>query len=258
MKKWITLLCVITCVFALTGCGSTTGRIAGEPMPQEEEMGYVASGEALVENIRQVVDLGMQDQVVDDPVYGPAIQSWESALKDIGEIEGYQNEYAVYSDKKEVTVNIGIDGTEHDADVVIVASTGTQGAELKSITTNVAYSFGELIEQAALNTLLGMGTTFAVLILLAVLINCFKIIPKIQDSFEKKKRDKAAQAAAVAAPAAAPAAPAAAAPAVPDVSAVDDGALIAVIAAAIVASEGRTSADGFVVRSIRKARRKAQ
>ena len=257
MKKWIRLLCVITCVFALTGCGGTT-RIEGDPMPQEEEMGYVASGESLVENIRQVVDLGMQDQVADDPVYGPAIQSWESAMNDIGEINGYQNEYAVYSDKKEVSVNIGIDGTEHDADVVIVAATGAQGAELKSITTNVAYSFGELIEQAALNTLLGMGTTFAVLILLAVLINCFKVIPKIQDSF-KKKESKAAQAAPAAAPAAAaPAAPAAAAPAVPDEPAEDDSTLIAVIAAAFAASEGRTSAAGFVVRSIRKARRKAQ
>ena len=43
-------------------------------------------------------------------------------------------------------------------------------------------------------------------------------------------------------------------PAVEDVT--DDGELIAVIAAAIAASEGKTSTDGFVVRSIRKVNRR--
>ena len=43
-------------------------------------------------------------------------------------------------------------------------------------------------------------------------------------------------------------------PAVEDVT--DDGELVAVIAAAIAASEGKTSTDGFVVRSIRKINRR--
>ena len=43
-------------------------------------------------------------------------------------------------------------------------------------------------------------------------------------------------------------------PAVENVT--DDGELIAVIAAAIAASEGKTSTDGFVVRSIRKVNRR--
>ena len=251
MKKWLSILCVMTCVFALTACGSTTSRIDGDPLPEQEEMGYVASGEALVDSIRQVVDLGMQEQVEDDPVYGPAVQAWEQAQSDIGEVLGYQDEYAVYTDKKEVTVNIGIDGSDHDADVVIIAELSNSGADLTSIATNVRYSFGELITQAALNTLLGMGTTFAVLILLALLINCFKVIPKIQDSLKKKKEEKEK----AAAPAPAPE-PVKAAPAAPAAAESDDT-LIAVIAAAIAASEGRTSTDGFVVRSIRKARKRA-
>mgnify|MGYP004638407307 CR=1 FL=1 len=43
-------------------------------------------------------------------------------------------------------------------------------------------------------------------------------------------------------------------PVVEDVT--DDGELVAVIAAAIAASEGKTSTDGFVVRSIRKINRR--
>ena len=66
----------------------------------------------------------------------------------------------------------------------------------------------------------------------------------------KKKESKPAPAAAAPAPVAAPVAE----PAVEDVT--DDGELIAVIAAAIAASEGKTSTDGFVVRSIRKVNRR--
>ena len=59
-------------------------------------------------------------------------------------------------------------------------------------------------------------------------------------------------------PPAAPApAPVAAAPVVEEaVEEADDYALVAVIAAAIAAYEGKTTTDGFVVRSIKKSRRR--
>ena len=90
---------------------------------------------------------------------------------------------------------------------------------------------------------MGMGTVFAVLILIAVLIYCFTYIPKIQAAFAKKeKKVEAAADNAVAQ--------------IVENEAVqeDDLELIAVIAAAIAASEGAASADGYVVRSIRRIR----
>ena len=110
---------------------------------------------------------------------------------------------------------------------------------------------GEMMEKAALNTLLGMGTVFCVLILIMAIISAFGIIPKIQ----KKAADKkAAKAKSTEAPATTPVA-------APVVAAVeenltDDLELVAVIAAAIAASEGAASTDGFVVRSIRRARKR--
>ena len=100
---------------------------------------------------------------------------------------------------------------------------------------------GELMLNAALNTLMGMGTVFIILILISLLIGCFKFIPQIQEKFSKKNKQ----------PAAAPAAPVVAAP-VEEEEETSDEELIAVIAAAIAASEGSTSTDGFVVRSIRR------
>jgi sodium pump decarboxylase gamma subunit len=121
-----------------------------------------------------------------------------------------------------------------------------EGYKVTGITTNVEYSMSEKIQQAALNTLLGMGTTFTVLILLALVIALFgKIVGGASNRTTQKKS--------AAAPAAAPA-PAAVASVEEELA--DDMELVAVIAAAVAAYEGKQSTDGFVVRSIRKARRK--
>lgn len=99
-------------------------------------------------------------------------------------------------------------------------------------------TFGEKMEDAALNTVLGMGTVFIVLIFLCILIGLFKYMPNGQ----KKKEEPAA------------AAPVAPAPVEVIEDVTDDLELVAVISAAIAASEG-TSADGFRVRSIKRVRR---
>ena len=101
-------------------------------------------------------------------------------------------------------------------------------------------TFGQKMAEAGMNTLVGIFVVFAVLVLLTLVISAFKYVGNIG-----KKSEKAAAPAKAAAPVkAAPAAPAAPA-------AQDDSQLIAVIAAAIAASEG-TSTDAFVVRSIRR------
>ena len=107
---------------------------------------------------------------------------------------------------------------------------------------NPKASFSELMQKAALNTLIGMGTVFAVLILISIIIACFGFIPKIQAAFAKKEEAPEAPAA----PVVAPVAPE------PVVEEEDDTELVAVIAAAIAAYEGSTNTEGFVVRSIHR------
>ena len=92
---------------------------------------------------------------------------------------------------------------------------------------------------AAGNTLMGMGTVFLVLIFISLLISCFKFIPQIMDKLSKKPSVEEKP------------------EVVEEISETvtaneeDDSELIAVIAAAIAASE-QTSTDSFVVRSIRR------
>ncbi len=107
-------------------------------------------------------------------------------------------------------------------------------------------SIGDILTKALLNTVLGMGTVFAVLILISLLISLFAFIPKIQAIFAKNEEKTP-----VAAPVAkkGPQLPAEE----PEEDEMDELELIAVITAAIAASTGM-SEDGFVVRSIRRSR----
>ena len=125
---------------------------------------------------------------------------------------------------------------------------GDKSGTPTSLTVDVNYTLAQNMEKAAMNTVMGLGTVFVILVFLIFVISLFKYIPGLVEG--KKKESKPAPAAAAPAPVAAPVAE----PAVEDVT--DDGELIAVIAAAIAASEGKTSTDGLVVRSIRKVNRR--
>lgn len=111
------------------------------------------------------------------------------------------------------------------------------------------------IPEALVNTGLGMGTVFIVLILISGIIYLLKFIPELLD---KSKKEKAAAQAAAGGnvPAPKPVSKPAPAP-VPSVTKpADDTQLVAVITAAIAAAmeqEGTpVAADGLVIRSIKK------
>ncbi len=120
--------------------------------------------------------------------------------------------------------------------------------EITNAAFNVQYTIGENLKKAALNTLLGMGTVFVILILISLIISLFGFIPKIEKALSKSKNQKAEEKAKVTpAPA-----PAAAPVAVVEEDLSDDLELVAVISAAIAAYEGSEDASGYVVRSIHR------
>ena len=109
------------------------------------------------------------------------------------------------------------------------------------LSINVNYPLSVNLQRAGLNTLMGLATVFIMLIFLSFVISLFKYIPT------GKKKEAKEEAAPAPAPVSVPASE-------PEYDETDDQELVAVIAAAIAASEG-TTPDGFVVRSIRKSSR---
>lgn len=110
--------------------------------------------------------------------------------------------------------------------------------------TGCSSEFAVEMEHAGLNTLLGMGMAFFVLIIISLVISCFPLILGRHGDKEVKKTEKITTEQAID----------------HTISQIeeqeemaDDAELVAVISAAIAAFEGSSHTEGFQVRSIRKA-----
>lgn len=262
MKKFLTLLCMITCVFGLTACGS-------EEELTKLEQSKVSSAELYAVNeIIPDLQIFMNDENanaldgytadeieymvyndfsvnVDGYAFASAVSSFNSAKETMGNIVSIGTAEAKI-DGSQIIVNVDVVGENKNATAEIIFS-NDMFLVLESASLNPTSTMGDLMAKAALNTLIGMGTVFIVLILISGIISLFQFIPKIQEKFSRKNDsgkvdgvDNAVAQIVVQED---------------TTDAADDLELVAVIAAAIAASEGAASTDGFVVRSIRKVNR---
>ena len=235
MRKLLAILGMITCMAGLCACGQQ--ETVKAPLGEEE---LLQIGKATIEQMDMIVGKGESviEQYAADPVVYAGLVGWQSSLKDIGDVQSIDGGTVSVSED-EIIINMNVKGSKHDAVVVVSCDWNMM---YQSITTNVTYSFGELMSKAGLNTLIGMGTVFTVLIFISLVISCFGLLAKVGD---KKKTE-----------AAAPQSVAKTDPVVEQIAQKEelagDTELVAVIAAAIAAYEGSGSTDGFVVRSIRK------
>ena len=283
MKKQITILCCALSVLLLfAGCTKKTTDI-----PEVDRQQIVSNIEVLTDQV--VADLPDEDgeavvyhdnsyyteqlnldrkqwaekqevlknqhdlEFKSQKVYKSAIESFHDAKVDAG------NATAIDWD----SMKIGY-GKEGGYEVTVLLKCVTKNMEMAlsyntemQITNtafNVQYSVGENLQKAALNTLLGMGTVFVILILISLIISLFGLIPKIEAKREAKKNAAKAALAPAAHTETAPVAAPVAVPVEEDLT--DDLELVAVISAAIAAYEGSEDTSGYVVRSIRKSNKR--
>ncbi len=236
MKKKL-LLIVSLCLIAVGvfGCGSDANATYN---------GYTA--DQLSANNTGILDelMGMSD---DDLLmyqsYGDqmdsatmkVIKNWSEVKDEVGDFIDY-GEVVVTQANGTTTVEQTANFTGRDVKVTFVYD---KDMNVEDINLDRVYSIGETMTKAAMNTAMGMGTVFVMLIIISLIISCFSLVNKAQKKAEDKK---AANAPAPVAPAAAPVAAA---------SQTDDLELVAVISAAIAAATG-SSTDDFVVRSIKR------
>ncbi len=269
-KKLLICFAMLVCILGLTACGPemTENSFITKDAAKEkvetlcEDMGGMqqaaaSEGKALAAYAEEYAEYTKSSQFAQTlQMFGLTVEDVEEDISALvtgvrslgGTEEELGNFVSVLTDQTEVvitedkaTVRVKMQGDkvykgnkQRTATVEVVLT--EDGYDSISVTAD--YDMSELMTKAALNTLLGMGTVFAVLILIYVLISCFNFIPKLQKKFQKKPVEaESAQTAAKTVP-------------VVVEAETDDTELIAVIAAAIAASEGAASADGYVVRSI--------
>ena len=247
-KKISSVCMAFLCVAALLiGCTATAW--AADEVDDSVKSQLVTTTKGLTDAIIAMSEDDIQGYLESEDAFTQsAASAWDGSREELGEKKGDIDEKDItveYSDDQ-YTVVVPVSFEKNKANFTYVFDkSGTP----TSLTVDVNYTLAQNMEKAALNTLMGLGTVFVILAFLIFVISLFKYIPGLVEG----KKKESAPAPAAAAPAPAAAAPVAE-PVVEDVT--DDDELVAVIAAAIAASEGKTSTDGFVVRSIRKINRR--
>lgn len=258
-KKLTGLLAVLACLLMLTACGAAPAA-EEQQVPEDTRSSLFALAETTASQLDEVVNAGLIEEQKSLPAVYAGLQSWETAKAEIGSVDfttdADGNGIADCFTEKSVTmdedgnyiVTVGVTGETKSADLVTTINGDI--TQFVSIVTNVNYSFNELIGQAAMNTLLGMGTTFAVLILLSLIIALFGSIflsrQKAKEAeAEKKEKEEAQKSSPVETVLSAE--PAAAAPADGQP---DDGTLIAVLSAAVHAAENDDATVAVIAAAI--------
>ena len=254
MKKKISLiLLVLAMVLGLAGCG--TDKKSADYDTQSMEtcadtvlQSFQAMSDADFDMLKSYSDFQLNYTLMSSglPIANDdflvMIDSYQNAVKEYGELINY-GEYEVSESKDGPVLTTKAEFENKDANIVLNFD---EEGHMTDMSVNIKYTIGQILEKAGLNTLIGMGTVFLVLIFIAFIISLFRFIPALEAKF--KGNGKEAKAEAPAKPVPAPTAPVAEASAK---SEMDQSQLIAVITAAIAASEG-TSTDGFIVRTIKR------
>lgn len=199
-------------------CENTVASL--EAMTDTEKAAYLQSGDEMLENL---------------------VNRWEEAQEGVGEYVEL-GEFTIEKSGKTLTCAQEI--IFENRPVILTYVYTYYNMQLEDITIDQVQTLGEKMTNAALNTLMGMGIVFIVLILISLIISGFKIFPYLENKAKAKNAPPTPVVKEV---------PKAPAPVIQEevVPAQDDLELAAVIAAAIAASTG-TSTEDFVVRSIKR------
>lgn len=246
-KKITGLMLTVICTFALTACGKEETS-AFQRITDEMAASCVQISQGAVESLASFDEATLDQMKINrDDFTRTAAEQWMEQTAVLGAYKE-MGEPATDIDREENTVTVTIPAEfEKESGVLTFVYNYNKDYDQMIpayMTLSEVESFSSNMKGAAINTVMGVGTVFAVLIFLIMIISLFKYVNKIGAKEEKPAAPKAAPAPA---PALAPA------PVVEE-DLTDDLELVAVISAAIAASEN-TSTDSFVVRSIKKVNR---
>lgn len=178
----------------------------------------------------------------DGYAFANAVSNFEKGIAETGSIVS-MGDPVIFPDGNEIIVDVDCVCERRSATVELIFKNDLTDTVLISAAFNPDYSLGEKMSKAGLNTVIGMGTVFAMLIIIAFIIGLFGVIPTLFKG--NKKKDKTEEGINKAVEQIVK----------NETAESSDAELVAVIAAAVAAYEGTTDTSGFVVRSIRKIKR---
>lgn len=255
-KKWTLLCFAFVCMLSLVACGENAQERDYNGMSyQELQDNAISTWEYIqgmdLDQMKLVLDTiddmseaewtqtkeaneGLEEEVA-------LVRSWINVSEQAGEFIDIDS-FEVTATGKTTTTELYLNFEKRP--VVLSVVYKNRDMTVESTTVDLVYTMGEKMQRALMNTVMGMGTVFLMLIIICAIISCFSYIPKIEAKIKAKKQGDVAPSVPVAA-----VAPQVEQEAV--ASAPDDQELVAAIAAAIAAYTGQAT-DDFIVRSIKR------
>ena len=235
MKKKISLIlgmCLV--MLSLTACGEDPKKVDYNGYTYDE---LETQLETMADTLNAISKGETKKDIdLEEELFSNAETRWKEACDGIGEYQEL-GEFTITKSGKTLTCELEVMFEERP--VILTYVFNYFDMELEDITVDQVQTLGEKMTNAALNTVMGMGVVFAVLILISLIIYSFKIFPYLEQKRKAKNADAASQTGT------------AGQESIPAEAPQDDLELVAVIAAAVAASTG-TSTDDFVVRSIKR------
>ena len=271
IKKFLVLFSLLVCVFCMTACDSSNGTISTTSAKLERKnmiiqvyqsylndwttdmITYLDQNDSakITSDAESALPLalvnGKQYIVDQDGLTAKTIgfyNSWNSTRGELGALKSIGTINIALNKDTGKLCTITVDAAYEKNDKVSFEFVINDDFSLENGAINPSYTTGQKMSKAVMNTIIGMGTVFIVLIFISFIIGLFKYISVFENK-KKAKNDASADAQGVN-------------NAIAQIVSneeqdeeMDDLELVAVITAAIAASEN-TSTDGLVVRSIRK------
>lgn len=217
------MVCVLALTLAMSVCA-----FAADTVTEDEAANYKSAAETLISQIAGFSDEEIENYLAQDDAFTTAtMESWKSVKDELGAYSSIVSQ-DVEKDGDVVTISTVAQFEKAKADVVLMLDLGQQ--MYTSMTYSVQYSLAANMQRAGMNTLMGIGIVFLMLLFLSFVIGLFKYIEKFQNVGKKKAAEEAPKAEEAPAPAIAQSEAA-------DEDFADDLELVAVISAAIAAYE---------------------
>ncbi len=180
---------MVLCLSALAGCGVQTTTVN---YANPEYMEIIRQGvPQTLDSLTSLTDEELDEEIEYTAMVGDAVgyqmfTEWKSYKDELGMLIGGEIPDVTYENgqyvarMRAVFENRGSEFTVYvDNDLAIT-----------SISFDPEYTLGERLSKAAMNTLMGMGIVFAMLLFMCWIISRFKYISVIENWFNKRKTSK--------------------------------------------------------------------
>ena len=243
MKAKIKYLCLLLiAIFVLAGCGKKQDDTVAPELKEQ----LVNQGEQSLRGLYDIDDIVLTQTIEDAKANGQTVlaaglENFRDTKAEVGALLSIDHTEVSKSDKNYV-IKVEYSGEHRKSELTIGFDEKMTQITLLSVVPK--YTVAENLGKAALNTVLGMGTVFIILIFISFLISLFKYVNVFENKLNKGKTEKNTQ---------------------PEIivkeekteieKSEDDLELVAVITAAI-ANLSNTDASNLIVRSIKRVKRR--